>query len=991
MDFRPTVGAILSIDNTNYKFTEHPVAMGMPYGQSGRRATVYQIVDENGKFYAIKIFTQAFRDPRVADGVELLKPYAEMPGLEVCERYVLTPQNSPDLIEEFENLNYSVVMPWIYGETWQEFLLGGKSITKEESVAIARSFANILGCMEEKGISHGDLSGPNVLMPGLSSFNNGNTQNSLVALVDVEDLYAPEFEQPEKLPGGSAGYAHKTSEAGIWGEESDRFSGAVLLSEMLGWSNEEVRQLSCGEQYFDLDEMQANSDRYQVLLNALKSDHGSKYADLLAKAWESETLQDCPKLGEWADFLGDPTLDDTKLFQSTTPQAAKKAKAKKKEETPQEKLVRSAIERAETYESIGQTDRAIQELEEAQRIIPDIGGKALANALLRRGSGRERTGDLDGALEDYRRALSVSPPGGLRDELESIVDEVVHKIELARGSIAVKVNQCPNCQKELLPNAEHCPYCGISLREEKVVEAPVVEEPKKRSKTLLVIGIIFAFIVLCTGGLGGAYLIDPDLFDIGSWGILPYTPTPVVPPTTTPTITPTPVPGIEVIPISQMQNKIPWLEMDDAQIPASYYIVFNSRIAPYDNVLIRQALSAAVDRDAIALLFEGGRPATNITPPEVIGVDLYNQAGINYDLNNARALLTQAGYHNAVGLPELTLVVFGTSEENRNVKVANAMADMWSIIGIDAKVEMVSDVDVYNDLVDNGKAGMIFRGWIADYIDPDNFLKTLFFSSSPDNVGFFADAEFDQLISDAGKAIPPEERQSKYIQAEVVLCDKQAGTIPLVHSTYDGSDTTEQAATEAPTTDFEFYDDFSDASSGWDSYNGAEADYGYHEGETYFIETSASNYWARAIPPLDSSWDTTDIAVGFSAITPESLTGEFGVWCRYTDYDNKYEVAISPEAVAYQISKTINGRTTVLTNPSWKVINNYTLTKINEMAVSCSDNEIALYVNDFDEPVEFVTDGSITQGNVALYIESGDLKSNTVFKVLFHDFIAAVP
>ena len=638
MDFRPTVGALLTIDNINYKFTEHPVAIGMPYGQSGRRATVYQIADENGKFYAIKIFTQAFRDPRVADGVDLLKTYAEMPGLEVCERYVITPENHPELVDEYENLNYSVVMPWIYGETWQEFLLGGRSLSKEESVAIARSFGFILKSMEEQGISHGDLSGPNVLLPGLSAFNQNTDQDQLISLVDVEDLYAPDFQEPSKLPGGSAGYAHKTSEAGVWGAESDRFAGAVLLAEMLGWCNEEVRQLSYGEQYFDLDEMQTNSDRYQVLLNALKKDHDPKFAELLAKAWDSSSLLDCPNLSEWAELLGEPSQQDKKMFISEITPETKQRKTKKKEETPQEKLVRSAIERAETYESIGQTERAIQELEEAYRIIPTIGGKALANALLRRGGGRERTGDLNGALEDYKRALSVSPPGGLRDELEAIVNEVLHKIELANGSIAVKVNQCPNCQKELLPNAEKCPYCGISLKEEKVVEAPKIETPKKRSKTPLIIAIILGVVILCAGGLGGAYLIDPDIFDLSSWGLLPSTPTLRHTATMIQTATSTPPPGVEVVPISQMGNAIPWLETDNTKIPGSMYIVFNSRIAPYDNVLIRQALSAAVDREVIASLYETGNPATSLTPPLVLGRDLYNQVGIKYDLENAREI-----------------------------------------------------------------------------------------------------------------------------------------------------------------------------------------------------------------------------------------------------------------------------------------------------------------------------------------------------------------
>ena len=440
-----------------------------------------------------------------------------------------------------------------------------------------------------------------------------------------------------------------------------------------------------------------------------------------------------------------------------------------------------------------------------------------------------------------------------------------------------------------------------------------------------------------------------------------------------------------------MVNAIPWLQMDQKNTPVTHFVVFNSRIAPYNNLLIRQALSSAIDREVIASLYTRGRPATSLTPPEVLGRDMYNQVGMKYDLEKARALLTEAGYHNAVGLPELTFYVYGTSDNSTNVKVARALADMWYVIGVEVSVEMIGDLEAYSELIDEGKAGMILRSWVADYNDPDNFLKTLFYSSSPENIGFFADIQFDQLVTQAATAISPAERQAKYIQAEAILCEAQAGIIPLANSTFDSSAPIEQDITETPATALEYYDDFSDPNSGWDSYDSATANYGYHEGSTYYIETTEADQWVRSIPPLGLEGSTSDIVIGFSATTPESLSGEYGVWCKYTDYDNKYQVAISPEAVAYQISKTINGRTTVLTNPSWKVLNNYTLTKINEIVVVCAENEIGLYVNDFEEPVEIVSDGSLTQGDVALYIQSGSIKSNEIFKVLFHEFYAATP
>ena len=85
MPFRPEVGDEITIEGVTYTFTPHPIAPGVPYGQTGRRATIYQLKAAN-RFWALKVFTQAFITPRIAEGMVRLRAYARLPGLGVCAR-----------------------------------------------------------------------------------------------------------------------------------------------------------------------------------------------------------------------------------------------------------------------------------------------------------------------------------------------------------------------------------------------------------------------------------------------------------------------------------------------------------------------------------------------------------------------------------------------------------------------------------------------------------------------------------------------------------------------------------------------------------------------------------------------------------------------------------------------------------------------------------------------------------------------------------------
>jgi len=304
--------------------------------------------------------------------------FAGLPGLQVARRTVLTSQRDAELLRREPDLTYAVLMPWVEGPTWQEVLLEKRPLTPQRALALAHALAEILSQMEQHGIAHCDLSGPNVLLPALTpAFSPGGrgARGEEVALVDLEGLYAPGLGRPEALSSGSAGYAYREAAGGLWGPQADRFAGAVLLAEMLGWCDPDVVQAAWGESYFEPAEMQRETARYQTLAAALARWRGEGVARLFERAWRSESLLDCPTFGEWLVVL---PLTPSPQPPSPLPQAGEE---KGVTAQPAGEAVRAAVEVTAEICAFMQVARRMEE----QR-------------------------DLETALKLYRQALAQGDP-----------------------------------------------------------------------------------------------------------------------------------------------------------------------------------------------------------------------------------------------------------------------------------------------------------------------------------------------------------------------------------------------------------------------------------------------------------------------------------------------------------------------------------------------------------------------------------------------------
>ena len=502
MTFQPQPNQTLTIAGGAYRVAEHPAAPGMPFGQEGRKAIVYQLI-AGGEARALKVFKPRFRSPALVAQAERLAAFANIPGMRVCDRVVLTPQAQTALLREQPDLTYAVLMPWIAGDTWQGVMLAGQPLTPQQAAALARQLTSLLAALEKRGIAHCDLSAPNVLLPGLAQ-PAIHPPRSTLELVDVEDLFAPGFAAPPALAAGSPGYAHKSAPAGLWSADADRFAGAVLIAEMLGWGEARVRQAAWGESYFEPSEMQTNSERYQLLYQTLKTQTRAALADLFARAWFSETLDACPSLREWASALDVQPVEEIVMQPIPAP-------APQPEENLQARLARAKIESGEVFLALGDMDRAVADLDEAYRLHRTRAAEPYARALLARGEARERANDFAAALADYRKALDVTPDASpLKSEIVAIARQAEQRqAQTQHASASQRPAFCGKCGKPTQPEWTVCPYCGSVLG--KTANAPKPAAPAKRAgrNPVLTIGALFASIVILAGlGLGAVMLLQ---------------------------------------------------------------------------------------------------------------------------------------------------------------------------------------------------------------------------------------------------------------------------------------------------------------------------------------------------------------------------------------------------------------------------------------------------------------------------------------------------
>lgn len=224
------------------------------------------------------------------------------------------------------------------------------------------------------------------------------------------------------------------------------------------------------------------------------------------------------------------------------------------------------------------------------------------------------------------------------------------------------------------------------------------------------------------------------------------------------------------------EKNSPYLRIDPYL--GTYYYLINTKASPLDNPLVRKALAYSLDKQTIIsrVLNGGEQPARAFTPPDTAGYT--SEAGIDYNLEEARKALAEAGYANGAGFPTLTLK-FNSSDNNR--VLAEVVQEMWrKNLGIPVELQN-EEWKSYLETRRQGDFEILRASWIGDYVDPMTFLE-LWKTDNQNNFSGFSDPDYDILIDEAARSQNSERRRALLEDAEQLLLESTP-IIPLYHFT----------------------------------------------------------------------------------------------------------------------------------------------------------------------------------------------------------------
>jgi peptide/nickel transport system substrate-binding protein len=198
-------------------------------------------------------------------------------------------------------------------------------------------------------------------------------------------------------------------------------------------------------------------------------------------------------------------------------------------------------------------------------------------------------------------------------------------------------------------------------------------------------------------------------------------------------------------------------------IPSNIYFFLNTQIAPFNNLMAREAVNYALDRRALERLASGLiTPLCYFLPPGIVGhpstpCPYGGDPNSAPDLAKAKSLIQQAGL---TGAP---VTVWGETRSPRQEYI-HYYTSVLNSIGLKA-TERITQDSVYFQTIGNAatKAQTGFGDWINDFPNPSDFYLLLDARSiQPQNNENFSNVNDPHVQSELAKlnAIPATKLQS---------------------------------------------------------------------------------------------------------------------------------------------------------------------------------------------------------------------------------------
>jgi peptide/nickel transport system substrate-binding protein len=219
---------------------------------------------------------------------------------------------------------------------------------------------------------------------------------------------------------------------------------------------------------------------------------------------------------------------------------------------------------------------------------------------------------------------------------------------------------------------------------------------------------------------------------------------------------------------------------------STFYLSFDTQVAPFNRVSVRRALNFAIDRRKVQKIFGPAATLTcQVTPPNFPGYEAYcpytRDPGTRWtasDMKTAQHLVTGSG-------------TFGMAVEVWTApswfpEIADYTRDLLERLGYRATVKSVSD-DAYETAMFGRprKVPIGTSGWETDYPAESAFIGALATCDSPTNESGFCDRSIDRQIEVATRLqiTQPALAHERWASIEHNVMD-QAPWVPLVNRSF---------------------------------------------------------------------------------------------------------------------------------------------------------------------------------------------------------------
>ena len=202
-------------------------------------------------------------------------------------------------------------------------------------------------------------------------------------------------------------------------------------------------------------------------------------------------------------------------------------------------------------------------------------------------------------------------------------------------------------------------------------------------------------------------------------------------------------------------------------------LYLNNRVAPFDDVRVRQALCYLIDKHAVIDLAADGHGFP-------VGSSMYPAFGRYFDetltdaytlnVEKAKSLLAEAGYPNGF---RFTITV--PSNYTPHVDAAQVIVNLLdqANIGVSAKIEQVEWATWYSEVYKEGKFETTVCGMDASTLTASAMLSR-FTSDSKKNFIGFASPEYDAAYAAAVSSVDAEAQTAHFKECEAILSREAA-------------------------------------------------------------------------------------------------------------------------------------------------------------------------------------------------------------------------